>query len=804
MAKPKIDDTAPKRSALEELALTGKTKKKVSPLNAPVWRLVLQVAVGCSIAWLIHTILGFQHPLVIWILALVLGAAWVLAIRMLFLETKLKKFWIGWLIIGFLFLFLFPVSENILILSVIFSVFFLLVRRYKPYRHLTSRRKMGFFLLGTAVFCLLTIGWVSGTAPAASKSSALFSIGRNIASYSLWSLRFFWFFSLMNLFFSVRLHFMKLKPKLAVSAFLLVIVPILILSVMGTFTIYGVLGESRAARAHMILKDWASLAAQDENFIQTISGRSFTYERDGENVVIKGERPVWFQELLSALGANESLFKELATSPQATYFGKAAELWLITLKGSGVSSVRMRGCQLDQTMMNRLATIIRSDVFLSVSNPISFSRLKESKKQEPKTIELDTIKEEVQGKYIPEEERKPAPTSASKSIWQRSLYFGMTHLDIVSLESSRLEKLQILLFLKARISDVTEELFSQKNPLGIAFLAVEISIAGLLLIFEAFALFFGLRITSGITSAVKALHRGTRRIAAGDLETEIEIPNEDELGDLAASFNEMARAVKRGREQAVAREQLERELKVAREIQERLLPHSMPQFPGFEISGTSLPSQQVGGDYFDFLDMDTGKLGIAIADVSGKGIPAALLMANLQASLHGLAFESEDVAEAVFRINNLLYRSTDSHMFATFFYGILDRNKLTFTSTNAGHNPPLLFRANGRIERLNAGGLLLGFMPDQQYAQQTVQLEAGEVIILYTDGITEAVRPSAEGSEEKFFGEERLIEVIRANMKRSASEIQAAILKAISEYIENIAQNDDITLVVIKRREPLK
>jgi len=140
-------------------------------------------------------------------------------------------------------------------------------------------------------------------------------------------------------------------------------------------------------------------------------------------------------------------------------------------------------------------------------------------------------------------------------------------------------------------------------------------------------------------------------------------------------------------------------------------------------------------------------------------------------------------------------------MFATFFYGILDRNKSSFTSTNAGHNPPLLFRADGRIERLNAGGLLLGFMPDQQYAQQTVQLEPGEVIVLYTDGITEAVRPSSEKTEDRFFGEDRLVNIIRANLARSAGESQSAILKAISDHIEDSFQGDDITLVVIKRKE---
>jgi len=246
---------------------------------------------------------------------------------------------------------------------------------------------------------------------------------------------------------------------------------------------------------------------------------------------------------------------------------------------------------------------------------------------------------------------------------------------------------------------------------------------------------------------------------------------------------------------------LESELKIARKIQEKLLPHEVPDVPGFEITGTSLPSQQVGGDYFDFLDMGEGKLGIAIGDVSGKGIPAALLMSNLQASLHAQQARSGDVAEVVSRINDLLVRSTDANMFATFFYGILDREKLRFTSTNAGHNPPLLFRHSGDIERLESNGLLIGFMAKQIYSQHTVTLKPGDVLVLFTDGITEAVDIGLTNVADNLFGEERLIQVIKSHLLDSARSIQSAILKAIANFTGNSLQSDDITLVVIKCRE---
>jgi sigma-B regulation protein RsbU (phosphoserine phosphatase) len=242
-------------------------------------------------------------------------------------------------------------------------------------------------------------------------------------------------------------------------------------------------------------------------------------------------------------------------------------------------------------------------------------------------------------------------------------------------------------------------------------------------------------------------------------------------------------------------------LETARKIQEKLLPHEMPQFLGFEIAGTSIPSKQVGGDYFDFLDLGKGRLGIAIADVSGKGIPAALLMANLQASLHAQTFETEKVADVTARINNLLVKSTDSNMFVTFFYGLLNRSNSTFTSTNAGHNHPLLLRADRTTERLAEGGLVLGFLPDQKYAQQITILHPGDVLVLYTDGITEARTPDEEALGEKLFGEDRLVQIVKKNASLSAREIQSAILQAVSNHTKNTPQGDDITLVVIKRRE---
>ena len=809
-APSKKKHVEPGKSIPDELSLSGMRERQVSPLNAKVWRFVLLISAGCIAAWILQILFGLHSPFVVWIVALVAGASWVVAIRMLLLESKLKKFWIVWLSGGALFIFLLRSSDGIWIVSLSFVFVFLLFRRYLPYRHLTSRRRSGLFLIGFVILILLISGWILAKqeAPAqlqpadsssiSAKPSGLVVLGHNLAKYSLWSLMHFWLFSILHLFFAIRLHFMRLKPKLAISAFLIAVVPLFLVFIMGLLALYSVLGESRAARAITIMEDWANLAFLDENFIQTISVRSFSYDIDGKKVQGRGDEPAWITEFLSFLKSEDSPYKEWAAEERAKYFWIGSDLWLINLSTSGKPKANIKGCLVDSIMMNRIATILKCNIKLSYIGAIMSG--------EDATIQVRENSpkpdfNEISGTFFPEDAKEQESEQTQISFWRRLFYFGVTHLDVIFFDSDLVGKQTILLTIQTSISTILRELFSEKNPLSLVVMIALFSLAALLFFLETFVLIFGVRITAGITSAVKTLHRGTRRIAEGDLDTKIVIPSEDELGDLATSFNVMAGAVKKGREEAIERERLERELETARQIQEKLLPHDMPQLPGFEIAGTSLPSQQVGGDYFDFLDMGTGQLGIAIADVSGKGIPAALLMANLQASLHAQVIKKGSVADVASRMNSLLVKSTDTHMFATFFYGILDQIKSTFTSTNAGHNPPLLFRADGKIKRLEAGGLVLGFLPDQNYSQQTVKIKQGEVVVLFTDGITEAAGPSSGKISENLFGEERLIEVIRASLTKSAVEIQAAILQAISDHTADTPQFDDITLVLIKRKE---
>ncbi|MBD3414085.1 MAG: SpoIIE family protein phosphatase [Candidatus Aminicenantes bacterium] len=807
--KEKLPDNDP--YIPDELTLKQAGEKETSPLNDPVWKISLLVLLGSFLLGLFQHIIGFTHPIASWFLALLGLGTWGLAVRMLLLDAKLKKFWAGWLLLTIMLALLLSGSES-WIAAVGGSFVFLLFRKYRPYRHLTSRRRAALFLLALLVFTVLITGGRSiSTSPSDVPPDENIqtqqtvipeakSRGRFFSHYASGSLEVFWFFTLLHLFLRARLHFMKLRPKLAVSAFLLAVVPALLIIIMGFIILYGTLGATRGARVRSVLQHWTEIASQDENFILSLFPQSFVYQENRNRDSAPQNSPPWVKEFMASLHAEESLFSLESDINESHYFWIEPELWIIHLEKDEQSRFRIKGGMVNSSMMDRLAQIVQSNVRFAPSITLKvmdkpISTVRPDAKEPPKKIK---------GTFLPKQPSSKDLSQDRKSLWHRPLGFGLTDIEVIELKEGKLERQIMLLVIDVSIASVAKEITSDKNPFGQAVMISLLAIAIMLLIIESFMFFFGIRITTGFTSAVRALYKGTQRIARGDLDTQIKIPNEDELGDLAHSFNTMTRAVQKGRQEAVLRAHLEGELKTARKIQERLLPHEMPQFPGFEIAGTSIPSKQVGGDYFDFLDLGKGRLGIAIADVSGKGIPAALLMANLQASFHSQSMESQKVGEVATRINNMIVKSTDSNMFVTFFYGLLDRNQSTFTSTNAGHNPPVLLKANKTIQRLEQGGLVLGFLPDQKYKQQTTTLNPGDILVFFTDGITEARTPETKMDEEKLFGEDRLIQVIRDHASLSAREIQAAILQAVSSHTKNKPQDDDITLIVIKRREEKK
>jgi len=232
------------------------------------------------------------------------------------------------------------------------------------------------------------------------------------------------------------------------------------------------------------------------------------------------------------------------------------------------------------------------------------------------------------------------------------------------------------------------------------------------------------------------------------------------------------------------------EIEAASATQRGLLPQSIPEFPGYGISAAWRPAGAVSGDYLDLLRLDSNHLALCVADVIGKGVPAALLMSNVQAAVHALAGEMLPTGELCGRINRIVAANVGSGKFITFFYGVLDGARRRFSYTNAGHCEPILVRRSGECMRVNHGGVVLGVFPDWSYHEAHLDLEPGDRLVLFTDGITEIA--NAENEE---YGEERLMEVLRTNRALDAEAMQKRVMAAIAEFSGGNFQ-DDATLIV--------
>ncbi len=259
---------------------------------------------------------------------------------------------------------------------------------------------------------------------------------------------------------------------------------------------------------------------------------------------------------------------------------------------------------------------------------------------------------------------------------------------------------------------------------------------------------------------------------------------------------ENARLMSAIADEVAQRERLNREVEIAREVQERLFPQTLPPIEGVAYAGACRPALGVGGDYYDFLALPGGQLGIAIGDVSGKGIAAALMMASLQASLRGEATRAPDnLASLIANVNRLVYEASSSNRYATFFYGQYNPATRLLTYVNAGHNPPMLFHRNGadwQVTRLETGGTVVGLLESFPYEQAVVSILAGDILVAFTDGISEAMNNADEE-----WGEEQLKEAVQSCSGLTPSEIIAQMMRAADAFANGAKQHDDMTLVVL-------
>jgi phosphoserine phosphatase RsbU/P len=347
------------------------------------------------------------------------------------------------------------------------------------------------------------------------------------------------------------------------------------------------------------------------------------------------------------------------------------------------------------------------------------------------------------------------------------------------------------------------------------------------LVLELLALLAAAWMTRAVTSSVHKLYRATEYIKRGDFSYRVKVRSHDQLGELAGSFNDMAANIESLLEERVERERLEREVELAHEVQTRLFPSHVPDLLTLEAAAECRAARGVAGDYYDYVQVAPGLVAFALGDVSGKGMSASLVMSNLQAALRAQAaitaerlsmaeravaaaasttgsdktlarvVADADIDGAVARkatnINTQLCQSTDANRFATLFLTLYEDRTRTLRYTNAGHNAPILVRLDGTVERLTTGGMMVGAFDWATYEEGRTKLDASDLLVIYSDGITEAERDPGEE-----YGEERLVELVVRHRHASAHEIREAIFADVDAWSGPNERGDDQTLVIMK------
>jgi sigma-B regulation protein RsbU (phosphoserine phosphatase) len=315
---------------------------------------------------------------------------------------------------------------------------------------------------------------------------------------------------------------------------------------------------------------------------------------------------------------------------------------------------------------------------------------------------------------------------------------------------------------------------------------------------EIGAVIASVKLARTLTGTVHDLYTGTKRVESGDFAHRIPVRSNDQLSELASSFNAMTARVEQLIEEVKEKEKLESELEIARQVQAQLFPKEIPKLATLELAGLCNPARVVSGDYYDFIALES-RAAVVIGDISGKGISAALLMASVQASLHAqLSMDSRQPSTStlVTRLNRQLYESTPPEKYATFYCAVYDDTNNQLSYTNAGHLAPILIRggASGEVLRLESNGTVVGMFPDYPFEQCDLALQTGDLLAAFTDGITES-----ENAQEEQFGEARLIELLRRDAQRPLEEIIENVMTAVSSWAHDPSMRDDITILLARK-----
>ena len=416
----------------------------------------------------------------------------------------------------------------------------------------------------------------------------------------------------------------------------------------------------------------------------------------------------------------------------------------------------------------------------------------------------------VNGKVRPLEGRSRDLPSQAPGAQQGIPFNSVTLVDYVDWNTG--QRGTLVMSMRMNMAEIYDRVSAAQGRagsknIGQLLLVVLFLIGGMFLLIEFFALIAGFALAKSITGSVHALFIGTERVRQGDFTHKIEVKSEDQLGELAGSFNQMTASIEDLLRQAHEKKRLEEELRIAHEIQMSLLPQGPLTMPGVSVTALCVPAREVGGDYYDFLPLDGHRLGVLIADVSGKGTSAALYMAELKGLILSLSRIHTSPRELLVTANRIIAEHLDARSFITMTYAVIDLRARTMTYARAGHTPLIYVPGPGGGTReariLAPDGLVLGLnidggiMFERLLKEETLPLHAGDLYLFFTDGISEAMN-----ERDDCFGEGRLGRLIETHADLPSDQLRERVLREIEAFVGTAPQHDDMTMILLKIEEP--
>jgi sigma-B regulation protein RsbU (phosphoserine phosphatase) len=400
------------------------------------------------------------------------------------------------------------------------------------------------------------------------------------------------------------------------------------------------------------------------------------------------------------------------------------------------------------------------------------------------SVERDGVKQQVTSPLLPQ----------PKGSWDASIATLFT-----TQAQSATGELSLMLPVLSRPSLLLQGIVTGR--MASVVVSILIIVGGFFLLVEIVSLISSVRLTRTITRSVHDLYQGTLLVSAGDFSHQIPVRGKHQLSDLATSFNGMIGQIQHYIGEMRKKDKLESELEIARQVQSRLFPRVVPELKTLEMAGLCLPGRVVSGDYYDFVQLDSRFTAIALGDVSGKGVSAALLMASIQSSLHaqlkfsGAALNpSLSTATLMALISQQLYESTPAEKYATFFCSVYDDDSGVLRYTNCGHLKPILVRS-GVVSALDGDGMVVGLLPNTSYEQMEFQLQTGDLLAIFSDGV-----PEAENASEQEFGEPRLGELLAKHASEPLDKIIQIVTESVHAWIHDPEGQDDTTVVLLRKR----